>query len=126
MSDASSSGLEDGAVDGPGFRAPSGRLTIELATDPQGIALALAGELDLETTPELDRRLEEIDATKLKRLLVDLRAVEFMDSTGLASIVRAQRFANSNGHSLVLRRGPSQVQRLFELTGLCDHVTFVD
>jgi anti-anti-sigma factor len=49
-----------------------------------------------------------------------------MDSTGLASIIRAQRDANSNGHDLALRRGSGQVQRLFELTGFGDRVTFED
>jgi anti-anti-sigma factor len=108
---------------------PSGRLTrlkIQLTADSRGITVGLAGELDLETAPELDRRLVEIDATKHGRLLIDLRAVEFMDSTGLASIIRAQRDANSNGHDLALRRGSGQVQRLFELTGFGDRVTFED
>ncbi len=127
LSNASGSGLEDRtAADPSTSRAPSGRLKIQLTTHPQGVAVELTGELDMETTPELDRRLHQIDATKLRRLLIDLRAVEFMDSSGLAGIIRAQQYANSNGHSLALRRGPPQVQRLFELTGLCDRVTFED
>lgn len=107
-------------------RAQSDRLRIQLTSDPQGIAVQLTGELDMATAPELDRRLNEIDATKLRRLLIDLSAVEFMDSAGLAAIIRAQQYANSNGHRLALRPGPRQVQRLFELTGLRDRVTFED
>ncbi len=49
-----------------------------------------------------------------------------MDSTGLGSIVPAHRFVESNRHTLVLRRGSRQVQRLFELTGIADRLTFED
>ncbi len=126
-SNAPSSSIEDrAATDASHPAAQSDRLKIQLTDDPQGIVVELTGELDIATAPELSRRLNEIDPTKLQRLLIDLRAVKFMDSTGLAAIVRAQQYANSNGHNLALRRGPSQVQRLFELTGLRDRVTFED
>jgi anti-sigma B factor antagonist len=49
-----------------------------------------------------------------------------MDSTGLSLIVQAHKSARANGHRFALRRGTSQVQRLFELTGLDDHLTFED
>jgi anti-anti-sigma factor len=104
----------------------AGRLSIQRATDQQGIVLALEGELDLETTPELDDQLREISETNPGRLLIDLGGLEFMDSTGLGSIVRAQRAADLNGHRLALCRAQNQVQRLFELTGVLDRFTFED
>jgi anti-sigma B factor antagonist len=104
---------DDGAANG----RPA-RLTVQLLSDPSGIVLALEGELDLETAAELDRRLAALDETSFTRLLIDLRRVTFMDSTGLSSIIRAHRVAEANGQRLVLRRGSSQVQRLFELTGV--------
>ncbi len=102
-----------------------GTLLIQRASDAQGVVLALIGELDLDTTPELDEQLRKIGAEP-RRLLIDLSGLEFMDSTGLGSIVRAQRFADSNGHRLTLRRGQHQVQRLFELTGVLERFTFED
>jgi anti-anti-sigma factor len=99
---------------------------IELAADAQGMVVTVGGELDLETAPMLDRALGDIDETQVRRLLIDLRRVTFMDSTGLASIVRAHQFAQSNGQALVLRRGSRQVQRLFQLTGVDARLTFVD
>lgn len=102
----------------------TGRLSIRRADDAQGVVLALGGELDLDTTPELDHQLREATEGNPGRLLIDLGALDFMDSTGLGSIVRAQRFADSNGHRLTLRRGQHQVQRLFELTGVLERFTF--
>jgi anti-anti-sigma factor len=69
----------------------------------------------LKTAPELDRPLARINATQVSRLLIDLSGVTFIDSTNLRSIIRAHHFAESNNHTLVLRRGAHQVQRLFEL-----------
>jgi anti-sigma B factor antagonist len=122
-----------GLVDDPGVAAHdaaingvSGRLTVQLVTDAGAAAVTVVGELDLETTPEFDRRLAGIDVTQITRLLIDLGGVTFMDSTGLSSIVRAHQRAESHGHTLVLRRGSRQVQRLFEVTGIDERLTFED
>ncbi len=108
----------------PTPNGPLRRLEIECLVDSRGVELKLTGELDLETTPELDQQLDEIDGGLQGRLLVDLSGVEFMDSTGLAAILRAQRSAASTGHPLSLRRATGQVQRLFDLTGMTDRLTF--
>jgi anti-anti-sigma factor len=104
---------------------PSG-LRIERLTDEQGVVLLLVGELDLESAPELDRQLRELEQTNPGRLLIDLAGLDFMDSSGLAVMVRAGRSARDNGHHLVLRPGPTQVQRLFELTGVLQRFVFED
>jgi anti-sigma B factor antagonist len=127
MQDPNGSRSADGrtmTADDAAGNSGSGRLTVQLRSDARGVAVTLEGELDLETAPELDRRLAAIDETQVARLLIDLHGVTFMDSTGLSSIVRAHRFAQSNGHTLVLRRGSNQVQRLFELTGVDERLTF--
>jgi anti-sigma B factor antagonist len=104
----------------------SKQLTIHLERDPAGVRVALVGEVDLATGPELDRPLDELARNGHSRLLIDLNAAEFMDSTGLASIIRAVHAADANGHRLTVRRGSPQVQRLFELTGIVDRLTFED
>lgn len=103
-----------------------GSLTIQRLIDDRGVVLELGGELDLESAPELERQLKEVGDTRPGRLLIDLGRLEFMDSTGLAVMVRAQRSARDNGHRLALRPGPTQVQRLFELTGVLDRFVFED
>jgi anti-anti-sigma factor len=107
-------------------RGISERLRIGLEPDSSGVRIRLDGELDLATAPELDRLLDELARHGHSRLLVDLTGLKFMDSTGLASIVRALRTADDNGHRLSVRRGSPQVQRLFELTGIVDRLTYED
>jgi anti-sigma B factor antagonist len=84
--------------------------------------IIVQGELDLSTAPlleeELDKALESDDA-----LVVDLSTCEFIDSTGIALIVRAwqrlDRDAESEGHGrFALCALNDQVRRLLDITGL--------
>ena len=101
-------------------------LEISIERHSHVVVVRLAGEIDVGTGPELERRLQEIATGAHTHVLIDLSEVEFMDSTGLRSIVRAQHSANSSGRRLSLRRGSAQVQRLFEITGVLDRLTFED
>lgn len=87
--------------------------------------LALAGELDLSSVPELETQLEELPSTAIGRLLIDLRELQFMDSSGLALLIRTQQTVLASGRRLEIRPGPNQVQRLFEMTGTLDRFDFV-
>jgi anti-anti-sigma factor len=99
---------------------------IQRHTDSHGAVVTLRGELDLATAPELERVLHEIMETQPGRILIDLRRLLFIDCTGLSPIIRAQQHARANGYLLALRRGPPQVQRLFQLTELLGHFTFLN
>jgi anti-sigma B factor antagonist len=114
---------DGGVQDGDGT---SDQLTITLESDPDGVRIVLVGEVDLATAPELDRVLDRLVSDGHGRLLIDLHGVAFMDSTGLAAIMRALQTADVNGHRLAVRRGSPQVQRLFELTGFVDRLAFED
>jgi anti-sigma B factor antagonist len=59
-------------------------------------------------------------------IVVDLRQVAFMDSTGLHMVLRIQQAAHEAGRQFALIRGPDPVQRLFDLTGLAETLTIVD
>lgn len=86
--------------------------------------LTVRGELDLSTAPELEQPLEEAVAAGDASVLVDLSACEFIDSTGIALIVRAwQRLdenadGNEGGHRVVISSSNEQVRRVLEVTGL--------
>lgn len=90
------------------------------------VRLALTGELDLVSTPVLERAMGEITGPEVELIIVDLRGVEFMDSTGLHLLLRAQQQAHEAGRRFALIRGGDQVQRLFDLTGVADSLTLVD
>ena len=102
------------------------RLQISIEHQSDVVVVRLTGEVDVATAPELDQRLQEIATGGHTNVVIDLSGVEFMDSTGLHSIVRAQYFADANRRQLTLRHGSPQVQRLFEITGVLDRVSFED
>lgn len=116
--------FEDRELDGS--QNGSHGFVVTAERDQEGVRIRIVGELDIATAPELERALEDCAGVGPGRLLIDLEGLEFMDSTGLASIIRAQLSADQNGHRLVLRRGSPQVQHLFELTGILDRLTFED
>jgi anti-anti-sigma factor len=87
----------------------------------QGVqTIYVCGELDLSTAPTLETALEEALDSGEGSVLIDLSQCEFIDSTGIALIVRAwQRLASGeNGRTLVLCTENDQVRRVLEITGL--------
>jgi len=99
---------------------------VEVRSEGTAAVVVVSGELDLASGPELEDVLERVSNDPAQLLIIDLREVDFMDSTGLSIIVRAhQRFAE-DGRRLGLVRGPSQVQRLLDLTGVAERLPLVD
>lgn len=83
-------------------------------------AISVRGELDLSTAPELEAPLEAALENGEGPILVDLSECEFIDSTGIALIVRAwQRLDGGDGNrSLVICSYNDQVRRVLDITGL--------
>jgi len=87
----------------------------------QGVrTISVRGELDLSTAPELEGPLEQVLESGEGSVLIDLSQCEFIDSTGIALIVRAwQRLdSGNNGRTLVICSQNNQVRRVLEITGL--------
>jgi anti-sigma B factor antagonist len=82
--------------------------------------ISVRGELDLSTAPELEGPLDEVLDGGDGSVLIDLSRCEFIDSTGIALIVRAwQRLdGEGGGRSLVICSQNDQVRRVLEITGL--------
>jgi anti-anti-sigma factor len=85
--------------------------------------IAVRGELDLHTAPQLEESVDAALENSDPALAIDLTACEFIDSTGIALIVRAWRQLSdgSNGEpagNFALCGLSDQVQRLFQITGL--------
>jgi anti-anti-sigma factor len=85
----------------------------------------LAGELDVATTPQLERALRE-PQLQARLLVLDLRELAFTDSSGVQVIVDASIRAREAGHRLLLLRGPPGVDRVFTLTGSPDDLVSGD
>jgi anti-anti-sigma factor len=87
----------------------------------QGVrTISVRGELDLSTAPELEGPLNQALESGEGSMLIDLSQCEFIDSTGIALIVRAWQHLDSgkNGRALVLCSQNDQVRRVLEITGL--------
>jgi anti-sigma B factor antagonist len=89
--------------------------------------VTLRGELDLAAVPLLEPELERLaGAPGFAAVVLDLRGLDFLDSSGLRLLVEADRVLGDCERGLVLVRGPQPVQRMFELTDLADRLEFVD
>jgi anti-anti-sigma factor len=87
----------------------------------QGVrTISVRGELDLSTAPELEGPLQAALESEEGSVLIDLSRCEFIDSTGIALIVRAWQHLDSgkNGRALVICSQNDQVRRVLEITGL--------
>jgi len=88
---------------------------------PPECLVAVAGELDLASAPELAGTMRRLDPAA-ELVTLDLRALTFIDVAGVRAIQDAQRIANEAGRR-VLILGPHQpVARILELTGMLDLV----
>jgi anti-sigma B factor antagonist len=80
--------------------------------------IALTGELDLASAPKLERELEAALATANGPIVVDLSDLQFMDSTGLRTLIAGQRGASHQQRPFaVARRANSFIARVFEVAG---------
>lgn len=88
--------------------------------------LELQGELDLSTTQQLEEELRRVEAASPAAVVLDLRGLRFLDSTGLRLIISADARARQNGRELILVRGPETVHRVFTITRLDERLQLVD
>jgi anti-anti-sigma factor len=99
---------------------------VDVRDGDQAVVIGVRGELDLASSPALEQELESGTAATAPLVIVDLRQLEFMDSTGLSVLVRAHQRATENEQQFAVVRGPQQVQRLLTLTGVAERLTLVD
>jgi anti-sigma B factor antagonist len=93
-----------------------------LHPERERVRLALSGELDLDAAPEVGERLRELGDAGFDQLVLDLSALEFIDSSGLRAVLAAVSAAREQGRELTVVPGPLGVQRVFEITGTAEFV----
>jgi anti-anti-sigma factor len=103
-----------------------GALTMRSTREGDTHVLELSGEFDLAGADLLEEELLRVEATDAEQLVIDLRELEFIDSTGVRLIYMADARARRDGARLAIRRGPHRVHRIFELTDLADRLPFFD
>ncbi len=94
------------------------RLAFRVTAGDSATIVAVAGEIDLVTAPQL----REILGEQRGRVVVDLADVAYLDSSGLAALSEGYRDLLRDGGTLVVRAPQPHVRRVLELTGLGDWI----
>jgi anti-sigma B factor antagonist len=105
-----------------GLLRRSGRTTpapaFAIDVDAASGTVRVSGELDLATSPLLIEALDLLAHVAITTVVLDLSAVEFLDSTGLGALVSIRRTLLAAGRSLRLRDVPANARDLLAVTGL--------
>jgi anti-anti-sigma factor len=81
--------------------------------------LAVTGEIDVHTAPDLAAAMADADRPSLT---VDLSQVSFIDSSGLRVLIEGHRRALESGATLRLTNPSDTVRRLLDISGLDDYL----
>lgn len=102
-------------------------LTVTLQAPPSGPhVLVVAGDLDHHTSSRLSATLDEVAFDPAAGLVVDLSALTFCDSTGIAALIDAHRRAREAGTPLVLAGLDPEIARVLRIMGLDRLFSFYD
>ncbi len=88
--------------------------------------IAPSGELDIATSPEFEQAIAEATAEPGAKVVLDLRELTFMDSTGLRALAQTNARAEQDDFDLAIVRGSRQIERVLEISGLSDLLPLVD
>ena len=102
----------------------AGALDIHVASWDGTCLITLRGELDMASAPILEQELGRVLDTDVSRLVVDLGELEFLDSTGLSSLITVTAQARATGDRLRLLPGRGHVGRVMQLTGMVNELPF--
>jgi anti-anti-sigma factor len=97
-----------------------------VSSEDRATLIVIRGELDLASGPELEAEFARLRQSPPEVLIVDLRQLDFMDSTGLSILLKAHQKAVEEGREFGLVRGTQQVQHLLELTGVTERLPMAD
>ena len=102
----------------------SKRLELRVEKDDGVARLVASGELDLSSAEDLEEQLKQLERDG--PVVLDLRELTFMDSTGLRAVLAADARAREQGGRLVIVRGPEDIDRVFRITRMDERLEIVD
>jgi anti-sigma B factor antagonist len=97
---------------------PDTHLAMEATVTDAEATMALRGELDMATAPDLEERATLLLRRPIHRLTFDMTGVSMVDSVGLAALVRISQRAHACDCTMVLVNVRPIVQRVLDVTGL--------
>jgi anti-sigma B factor antagonist len=100
---------------------------IEISHDGETMLMTLRGQLDVSSRRRFAEKLREIRAAEPEQLVIDLRELTFVDSTGLSLLLKANNAAREDRFQLRMVRSPAAiVQVVLEATGIEEFLPLVD
>jgi anti-anti-sigma factor len=99
---------------------------LQTSDESYGLRAALSGEIDLSTVEDVESGVRLAIEGKNGVVVLDLRDVSFLDSSGLRLLLRLHKDFDEAGRRLVVVQGPRRVARVFELTGAEDQLEIVE
>ena len=101
---------------------------IQINVEPvaDGIMLQPSGDIDLACAGAAPGRFSKHQASKPARLIIDLSAVPYMDSSGVATLVESMQIARRHGGKLILFGMQARVRSIFEIARLHTIFTICD
>jgi anti-anti-sigma factor len=94
--------------------------SVAVVPDRNEVRVVPSGELDLASVDAVDGEVRQLRRSGFDQVVLDLRRLTFMDSSGLRLLLDLRDDAARDGLDLVLVPGPPAVQRVFELTATRD------
>ena len=98
---------------------------LEFRAFDSGVVFAVEGEIDLATVDQLTRAIDGV-WHRADAATIDLRRVSFIDCLGMRALMELSRDGAERGCRVEFIQGPRSVERLFELTGALQQLSFVD
>jgi anti-anti-sigma factor len=106
--------------------ASTGTLAVGVFDDAGNRVIRVGGELDLSTVPTLEQELQAALGRPAGGVVVDLSELEFIDSTGIAVLVRAMGASNGSARlKFVPSRSPGVV-RVLDMTGVAERMELAE
>jgi anti-anti-sigma factor len=102
--------------------SPPMSVSWETSERADGFHVELSGELDISSASNVENRLMELETREPDRLILDLRRVSFIDSTGLSMIINADGRARKQGRRLTIVSGDGVPRRILRTVGLEDRL----
>lgn len=101
-------------------------LQVESQAEGDRVRLTLVGELDIATVPRLEDAIAAALARGPRQLVIDLRPLGFLDSSGLREFIVLADRAQEEGFELQLVRPAKAVLAIFQITRAEENLPFVD
>ena len=96
-------------------------MTVEKILNGESAKIAVAGRLDTQTAPLLEKELDDV-MSSLNELIFDMSSLEYISSAGLRVILKAQKIMNAQG-SMKLIGVNDSIMEVFDITGFLDILT---